>query len=226
MSSYSSDLRICSKTSRMSSHSVGKLQRLGPCTFGKALNNAMKQGGLPGIDAWICPCIRAKAQASRVRCLERGGHRCQNLAENIRAGSLDQCSVGRRWTFHAKLQMRLLPFTIWDLYHRMWNDIRAGVLAAKGQRFLLFAYKACNARFGSWNTHANFDSKKAWFSAWLSSSCASSQWFLENLQELAHDRGILVPVGEASVKVLFESLKECTSLSAIGAQPRMYLGSV
>ena len=32
-----------------------KLQRLGSYTFGKALNNAMKQGGLPGIDAWICP---------------------------------------------------------------------------------------------------------------------------------------------------------------------------
>ena len=32
-----------------------KLQRLGSYTFGKALNNAMKQGGLPEIDAWICP---------------------------------------------------------------------------------------------------------------------------------------------------------------------------
>ena len=32
-----------------------KLQRLGSYTFGKAINNAMKQGGLPGIDAWICP---------------------------------------------------------------------------------------------------------------------------------------------------------------------------
>ena len=31
-----------------------KLQRLGSYTFGKAINNAMKQGGLPGIDAWIC----------------------------------------------------------------------------------------------------------------------------------------------------------------------------
>ena len=31
------------------------LQRLGSCTFGKALNNAMKQGWLSGIDAWICP---------------------------------------------------------------------------------------------------------------------------------------------------------------------------
>ena len=49
---------------------------------------------------------------------------------------------------------------IWDLYHRMWNDIRAGVLAAKGQRFLLFAYNACNACFGPWNTHANFDTRK------------------------------------------------------------------
>ena len=80
---------------------------------------------------------------------------------------LDQCSVGRSWMFHAKLQMRLLLFTVWDLYHRMWIDIRAGVLAAKGQLFLLFAYNACNACFGPWNTHANFDSKKAWFSAWL-----------------------------------------------------------
>ena len=79
-----------------------------------------------------------------------------------------------------------------------------------------FAYKACDACFGLWNTHSNFDSDKAWFSAWLFSSCASSQWFLENLQELAHDRGILVPVGEASVKDIFESLKKCTSLSAIG----------
>ena len=105
--------------------------------------------------------------------------------------------------------MRLL-FTVWDLYHRIWNDIRAGVLAAKGQRFLLVAYNACNACFGPWNTHANFDT-----------SSASSQWFLENLQEVAHDRGILVPVGEANVKDVFESLKECTSLSAIGAQPRM-----
>ena len=113
---------------------------------------------------------------------------------------LDQCSVGRSWTFHAKLQTRLFLFTVWDLYHRMWNDIRAGVVAAKGQRSLLFAYNACNACFGLWNTHVNFDAKKAWFSAWLSSSCASSQWFLENLQELTHDRGILVPVGEASVK--------------------------
>ena len=126
--------------------------------------------------------------------------------------------VGR---FTQSWQVRLLLFTVWDLYHRMWNDIRAGVLAAKGQRFLLFAYNACNACFGPWNTHANFDTKKAWFSAWLSSSCASSQWFLENLQELAHDRGIPVPVGEASVKDFFESLKECPSLSAIGAQPRM-----
>ena len=90
----------------------------------------------------------------------------------------------------------------------MWNDIRAGVLAAKGQRFLLFAYNACNACFGPWNTHADFDSMAASFSAWLSSSCASSQCFLENLRELAHDRGILVPVGEANVKDFFESLKE------------------
>ena len=81
------------------------------------------------------------------------------------------------------------------------NDIRAGVLAAKGQRFLLVACNVCNACFGPWNTHANFDSRKAGFSAWLSSSCSYSQWFLENLQELAHDRGILVPVGEASVKI-------------------------
>ena len=95
---------------------------------------------------------------------------------------LDQCCVGRSWTFHAKLQMRLLLFAVWDLYHRMWND------------------NACNACFGLWNTHANFDAKKAWFTAWLSSSCASSQWFLENLQELAHDRGIPVPDGKASVK--------------------------
>ena len=50
---------------------------------------------------------------------------------------------------------------------------------------------------------------------------ASSQWFLENLQELAHDRGILVFFGEANVKDFFELLKECTSLLAIGAQPRM-----
>ena len=98
------------------------------------------------------------------------------------------------------LQMRLLLFTIWDLFLWMCNDIRAGVLAAKWQRFLLFAYNACNACFGPWNTHANFDTKKAWFSAWLSSSCASSQWFLEYLHELAHDRGIPVPVSEASVK--------------------------
>ena len=126
--------------------------------------------------------------------------------------------MGRSWAFHAKLQMRLLLFTVWDLYHRMWKDIRAGVLPAKGHRFLLFAYNACNACFGPGNTHANFDTKKAWLSAWLSSSCASSQWFLDNLQELAHDRGILVPVG---VERFFESLKECPSLSAIGAQPRM-----
>ena len=32
-----------------------KLQRFGSYTLGKAINNAMKQGGLPGIDAWICP---------------------------------------------------------------------------------------------------------------------------------------------------------------------------
>ena len=32
-----------------------KLQRLGSYTFGKALHIAMKQGGLPEIDAWICP---------------------------------------------------------------------------------------------------------------------------------------------------------------------------
>ena len=70
----------------------------------------------------------------------------------------------------------------------------------------LLAYKACNACFGPWNTHANFDSKKAWFRAWLSSPGASSPWFLENLQELAHVRGILVPVGEASVKDFLESL--------------------
>ena len=81
----------------------------------------------------------------------------------------------------------------------MWNDIRAGVLVAEWQRSLPFAYEACNACFGPLNTHATFDSKKAWFSAWLFSSCASSQEFLENLEELAHDRGILVSVGEASV---------------------------
>ena len=134
---------------------------------------------------------------------------------------LDQCSVGRSWTFHTKLQMRCLLITVWDLYHRMWSDNRAEVPAAEGQRFLLFAYNACFACSGPWNTHGNFDSKKAWFIAWLSSSCASSKWFLENLQELAHDRGVPVAVGEASVKVFFESLKECTSLSAIEAQPRM-----
>ena len=53
MSSNSSGLRICSKTSRMS-HSAENSKRLGSYTFGKALNNAMKQGELPGIDAWIC----------------------------------------------------------------------------------------------------------------------------------------------------------------------------
>ena len=89
------------------------------------------------------------------------------------------------------------------------------MLAAKGQRFLLFAYNACNACFGPWNTRANFDSTKAWFSAWLSSSCASLQWFLEDLQVLAHDRGIPVPVGEASVKDFFESLEERTSHGSV-----------
>ena len=103
----------------------------------------------------------------------------------------------------------------------MWNEIRAGVLAAKGQRFLLLAYNACNACFDPWNTHANFDTKKAWFSAWLSSSCASSQWFLENLQELAHGQRHSCSRWRGKCETFFESLKECPSLSAIGAQPRM-----
>ena len=188
-----------------------KLQRLGSYTFGKALNNAMKQGRLPEIDAWICPsAVLARPLEAHER---RHRHPefdvwivvdivAKTWRREILAGTkfwllvlcLDQYSVGRSWTFHAKLQMRLLLFTVWDLYHRMWKDNRAGVLAAKGQRFLLFAYNACNACFGPWNTHANFDTKKAWFCAWMSSSCASSQWFLDNLQELAHDRGILVPL--------------------------------
>ena len=196
-----------------------KLQRLGSYTFGKALNNAMKQGRLPKIDAWICPSgVLARPLEAHER---RHRHPefdvwivmdtvAKTWRREIPAGTkfgllvlcLDQCSVGRR-TFQTKLQMRLLLFTVWDLYHRMWNDIRVEVLAAKGQRFLLFAYNACNACFGLWNTHANFDTKKAWFSAWLSRSCASSQWLVENLQELAHDRGIPVPVGEASVKEFF-----------------------
>ena len=66
-----------------------KLQRLGSYTFGKAINNAMKQGGLPGIDPWICPSAvlarpleaNERRQASRVRCSDRGGHCRQNLAE-------------------------------------------------------------------------------------------------------------------------------------------------
>ena len=131
-----------------------KLQRLGSYTFGKAINNAMKQGGLPGIDAWICPCpVLARpleAHERRHRHPEFDVWIVDTVAKTWRreilAGTkfwllvmcLDQCSVGRSWTFHAKLQMRLLLFTVWDLYHRMWNDIRAGVLAAKGQRFLLF----------------------------------------------------------------------------------------
>ena len=71
----------------------------------------------------------------------------------------------------------------------MWNDIRAGVLAAKLQRFLLFAYNACNACFGPWNTHANFLVHHH-----------NGSWRI--FKSLAHDRGILVPVGEASVKDL------------------------
>ena len=53
-----------------------KLQRLGSYTFGKALNNAMKQGAGPTVGG-----TRAKAQATRVRCMDRGGHCRQNLAE-------------------------------------------------------------------------------------------------------------------------------------------------
>ena len=163
-----------------------KLQRLGLYTFGKAHDNAMKHGGFPEIDAWICPsAILARPLEAHER---RHMHpefdvwiEVDTVRREILAGTkfwllvlcMDQCSVGRSWTFHAKLQMRLLLFTVWDLYHRMWIDIRAGVLAAKGQRFLLFANNACNACFGPWKTHENFDTKKAWFSAWLSSSCAS-----------------------------------------------------
>ena len=51
---------------------------------------------------------------------------------------LDQCSVGRSWMFHAKLQMRLRLFTVWDPHQRMWFDIRAGVLAAQTAKFPSF----------------------------------------------------------------------------------------
>ena len=170
-----------------------KLQHLGSYTFGKAINNAMKQGGLPGIDAWICP---SDVLARPLEAHERR-HRhpefdvwivvhivAKTWQREILVGTkfwllvlcLDQCSVGRSWTFHAKLQMRLLLLTVWDLYRRMWNDIRPGVLAAKGQRFLLCAHNACNACFGPWNTHANFGTTKAGFSAWLSSSLHNGSW--------------------------------------------------
>ena len=32
--------------------------------------------------------------------------------------NLDQCRVGRSWMFHAKLQMKLLLFTFWDMNHK------------------------------------------------------------------------------------------------------------
>ena len=103
-----------------------KLQRLGSYTFGKALNNAMKQGGLPEIDAWICPsAVLARPLEAHER---RHRHpefdvwivvdtvaKTWRREREILAGTkfwllvlcLDQCSVGRSWTFHAKLQMRL-----------------------------------------------------------------------------------------------------------------------
>ena len=35
---------------------------------------------------------------------------------------MDQCSVGRSWAFHAKLQMRLLLFTVQDVdRHSSWS---------------------------------------------------------------------------------------------------------
>ena len=72
----------------------------------------------------------------------------------------------------------------------MWNDFRAGLLAAQRQRFLLFAYNACNACFGPWNTHANFDSKEAWFSAWLLALItpifASHQHLFDNVRKHTH----------------------------------------
>ena len=162
--------------------SFRKLQRLGSYSFGEALNNAMKQGGLPRIDAWVCPStVLARPLEAHER---RHRHpefdvwivvdtvvktwRREILARTglwILVLCLDRCSVGRSWTFHAEMQIRLLLFIVWDLYHRMWDDIGAGLLAAKGQRFLHFAYNASDACFGPWKTHATFDSMKAWFSA-------------------------------------------------------------
>ena len=186
-----------------------KLQRLRSYTFGKAPNNAMKQGGLPEIDAWICPsAVLARPLEAHERrhrhpefdvwiVLDTGAKTWQR---EILVGTkfwllvlcLDQCSVGRSWTFHAKLQMRLLLRSLGHLSqdverHSSWSvgSQRATIPSFFVQRLQCMV----------------FDTKKAWFSAWLSSSCASSQWFLENLQELVHDRGIPVPVGEASVKV-------------------------
>ena len=109
-----------------------KLQRLGSYTLGKAIKNAMKQGGLPGIDAWICPsAVLARPLEAHER---RHRHPefdvwivldtvAKTWRREIPVGTefwllmlcLDQCSVGRSWTFHAKLQMRLLLVTVWDL---------------------------------------------------------------------------------------------------------------
>ena len=193
-----------------------KLQRLGSSTFGKTSTMPRSREGYQRLtprpvhlpswpDRW-----RHTSEGTGIQSLMFGswwtplpklGERDSCLDKVLAFGAVfGSVQCGEEWDVSREAADETPSFTVWDLYHRMWNDIRAGVLAAKGQRFLLSAYIACNACFGPWNTHANFDTKMAWFGAWLSSSCASSQWFLENLQELAHDRGIPVPVGEASVK--------------------------
>ena len=117
----------------------------------------MKRSGLSGIDAWICrSTVLARALEPHERMHRHPEHpehpefdvwivvdiAAKFWRREILVGTsflhvvlcLDQCSVGRSWTFHAKLQMRFLLNTVWDLFHRMWSDIRAEVPAAEGQQ--------------------------------------------------------------------------------------------
>ena len=110
-------------------------------------------GRVAGIDALICPSNvlpdrwRHTSEGTGIQCSMFGswwtlwpklGGESVGTEFWLLVLCLNQCCVGRSWTFHAKLHMRLLLFAVWGLYHRMWNDVRAGVLAAKGQRFFLF----------------------------------------------------------------------------------------
>ena len=230
MSSYSSGLIICSKTSRML-HFFGNSSVSD--RFDKALNNTMKQGGLPGTDAWICPsAVLARPLEAHER---RHKHPefdfwivvdtvAKTWRREILAGTkfcllvlcLDQCSVGRSWTFHAKLQMRLLLCTVWDLYH---TELEYWRLKANGSFFLRTTLVMHASVLGTCTPISIQRRLGSAHGCPVLVHLHNVSW--EICKSWRMTEAFLFLLVRQVSKIFFESLKECPSLSAIGAQPRM-----